>query len=436
MTCPRHSRDDSDGEGSTRRSFLRAAVATGGATALSACTDLELDGSDPTETRTVPRGAEDPDSLPERQHAWAEYLARDRSGNTTLPQHQSMLLLRYTGDGPMAAEREAVERSFRTLERAFQRGTGGDRRAVAHEGLLFVVGYAPRWFDRFDANLPESLDLPHPAAMIDELDGNPEADDFDAVVHMGSGLASVLLSAEAALTGSVGRVNGVTVEGDLTAAFEVAERRTGFIGTGMPAEKYESEAIPGEAPLSMGFKSGLADNLATEAAVTIQSGPFAEGTTMQVSRLTHDLEAWYDRSREERVELMFSPHHDTEDVGEIGENLVDDSGIEESHVENLQVDAEEHGRVGHGQKIAAARDENFDTTILRRDFDDNEGPGLHFDSWQRGISEFVAVRQAMDGTDLDVEDPHSGILEFVDVEQRATYLMPPRSLRALPQPRP
>jgi hypothetical protein len=157
---------------------------------------------------------------------------------------------------------------------------------------------------------------------------------------------------------------------------------------------------------------------------------------MQVSRLTHDLESWYERSHEERVGLMFSPHHATDDVGEIGENLASDSGIEAHHAANLAADVEDHGMVGHGQKVAAARDEDFEPTILRRDFDDNEQPGLHFDSWQRGIGDFVAVRQAMDAPHLDVDDHHDGIREFIEVASRGTYLMPPRSLRSLPPPRP
>ena len=433
MTCGHHRNRDDDETGSTRRSLLRRAVAVGGASALAACTDLELDGR-PTETRSVPRGPEDPSTLPERQHAWGAYLARDRFGNTTLPRHQLLLLLQYAGDGPTAAERETVEGAFRTLERAFQRGTGGDRRAVAHEGLLFVVGYAPRWFDRFDADLPASLDLPPPDVVIEELDEDAEPDEYDAVVHLASDVASVLLSAERALTGAVDRVNGIPVEGDLTSSFSVAGRRTGFVGEGQPARNYDVEAIPENAPLSMGFKSGLTDNLATEDAVTIQSGPFAGGTTMQVSRLTHDLDAWYDRSEAERVGLMFSPHHDPDDVGDIGENLTDDSGVTEAHVEALGAAAEEHGMVGHGQKVAAARDDDFEPTILRRDFDANRGPGLHFDSWQRGIGEFVDVRREMNAKDIDIDDAHNGILEFIDVKTRGTYLMPPRSLRALPGP--
>lgn len=37
-------------------------------------------------------------------------------------------------------------------------------------------------------------------------------------------------------------------------------------------------------------------------------------------------------------------------------------------------------------------------------------------------------------TDVDAED--DGILDFIDVTNRATFLMPPRSLRALPAPQP
>jgi len=446
MPCPHANGDRPTDEqpGSSdrlsRRQMIRAAVAIGGASGLSACLTRERDATATPEEPAFPTGPSDLSALPERQHAWVDWLVRDRFGNTVLPQHQTILLLEYTGPTPPdEADRETVEAAFRTLERAFQRGAGDDDSAVQHEGLLFVVGYAPAYFDRFDADLPESLDLPPPDEVLDELgETAPTADDADAVVHLAAGFGSVLLAAEETLTGQREVVNGVDVAGTLTDYFEVTERRTGFFGRAQPAQRYDSDDIPDDAPLSMGYKSSFLDTLAPEDAVTIQEGPFAGGTTMQVSRLEHDLDAWYDRDHGEQIDRMFSPAHDEDSVGDVGANLAANSRVTEDIAERVDEDARESGVVGHGQKLAHARTDEFTPKILRRDFNATEAPGLHFDSWQRGIEDFLSVRRAMNGEHVDAEvDPEDdGILEFIEVTNRATFLMPPRSLRALPGPDP
>ncbi|MFB6075213.1 MAG: hypothetical protein ABEJ89_09390 [Haloarculaceae archaeon] len=424
----------------SRRQMIRAAVAIGGTSALSACLDRERDGTATPTERSFPQGPDDLSTLPERQHAWTDYLVRDRFGNTVLPQHHAILLLRYTGpEPPTQSDRESVESAFRTLERAYQRGTGGEPSVVQNEGLLFVVGYAPRYFDRFDAALPASVDLPPSDELLGTIgESEPTADDYDAAVHLASDRGSVLLAVEQALFGELETLNGVSVAGSLDPVFEVAERRTGFVGRDQPAQRYENDDIPDSAPLSMGFKSAYRDTLPSEDRITIRDGPFAGGTTMQVSRLEHDLEAWYDHDHGERTRRMFSPEHTSEDVGEVGEDLASSSGITEAIAERAERDAREEGVLGHGQKIARARDEEFNQRILRRDFDIADTPGLHFDAWQRTMDDFVQVRRAMngDGIDAEVDEADDGILSVITVTNRATYLMPPRSLRALPRPRP
>lgn len=119
-----------------RRQFVRSAVAIGGASALSACTEREGalldDGGERTTTGDAPafpRG--DADAVPDAQHEWNEYLVRDSAGNTMPPQHQLVLGLRYEGsEPPTEAERERVRGAFGTLDRAFQWGTGGDAAAT------------------------------------------------------------------------------------------------------------------------------------------------------------------------------------------------------------------------------------------------------------------------------------------------------------------
>ena len=58
----------------------------------------------------------------------------------------------------------------------------------------------------------------------------------------------------------------------------------------------------------MGFKSGFTKNQATEDDVTIADGPFAGGTTMQVSYMRLRLDSWYQVLNErERVARMYAP---------------------------------------------------------------------------------------------------------------------------------
>jgi hypothetical protein len=81
--------------------------------------------------------------------------------------------------------------------------------------------------------------------------------------------------------------------------------------------------------------------------------------------------------------------------------------------------------------------------ILRRDFDstDDGQAGLHFLALQRQISDFVKTREAMNGTDLTGQSAvgqrnNNGILQYMNVTNRGNYLLPPRSLRALPPANP
>ena len=125
---PRRSR------GVSRRDFVKAAVAIGGASALSACLGRE----DPD----LPGGPDDLSALPDRQHAWNDALATDDHGNHVPPRHHLLLYLDYAGDStPTDDDRDTVETALRSLERAYPRGT--DDGTV---GILFTVGYAPAHF--------------------------------------------------------------------------------------------------------------------------------------------------------------------------------------------------------------------------------------------------------------------------------------------------
>jgi hypothetical protein len=416
--------------GIDRREFLKAALVIGGTGALSACVAREGEVD-------VPRG--DPDALPERQFAWNEVLPTGPHGNVKIPNHQLILLLDYRAEGvPTAGDRETVEAALRSLERAYQWGAGDEFNPGSTRGLLSMLGYAPRYFDRFDADLPDGVGMQRPEAVIEELGEDADPDRADAVLLLSSDEVQVLLGAEQALRGGFDALNGVSVDAALTDVFEVVDRRTGFLGVGRPARNLDAD-VPEHSPTAMGYRSGFKDNQATEDAVAASIGAFADGTTFHLSRLTFDLDSWYDRDETDRVHRMFSPEHTPREVGEIGEHLGGRSRISQETAERTPEDAREHGTVGHTQKVARARDDEFEPTLLRRSegvSTDLPGPSMNFGSLQRYVEDFLDVRRAMNGVDVDadLEEEDDGIRGFVDVRSRGTYLIPPRSLRALPTP--
>lgn len=422
----------------SRRTFVKTAVAMGGSAAMAACMERE--------SPSLPRGS--PADRPGRQHAWNQTLRTDDHGNAVAPRHHVLLALTDPDGGtPTATERETVERALSTVDRAYPMGHDGDD---GHRvGLLSTVGYSRAYFDRFDEGLPASVDLPPPEPLAPFED--PDPDEPDVAVHLASDYGSVVLGAEGALRGESDELNGVTVEATLTEVLSVADRRTGFVGAGLPAANQDVEGIPDskpvdeDAPLYMGFKSGFTKNQATEDRVTIETGPFAEGATQHVSKLRLHLRQWYEQdSRFHREATMFCPVHADEDlIDGVGTNLGDSSKMTElacpAHTDDH---AKEFGTVGHSQKTARARDDDG-PIILRRDFDstDDDQATLHFVALQERIADFVETREQMNGTDVAEsgvvgQRSNNGILQYITVEQRGNFLIPPREHRALPTPIP
>ncbi|QAU11788.1 Tat pathway signal protein [Halorubrum sp. BOL3-1] len=423
-----------------RREFAKAAVALGGTAALSACLGRDGDPSgdavDGGPLDGVPAG--DPGDAPERQHAWNDALDRDDAGNAVPPTHH---VLRYADvdreDVTRAAARERLEAALTDLERAFDRSPAG---------LLFTVGYSPSYFDRLSGSLPEPVDLPAPRPLTGLED--PSFDEADALVHLAADEPAAVLAADEALFGAATAANGVAVT-DASDLFDPVDRRTGFIGSGLPREHRDVDGIPDDAPipegakLFMGFSNGFAESQATEDRVTIEAGAFAGGTTQQVSTLRTQLDAWWSQeSHAQRVAKLFSPTHaDEERVGEHGERLGNDPAVADLP-EDAVAYAREEGVVGHAQKAARAR-ENGEPRLLRRDFPTTDGDhtGIHFLTLQESIGDFVAVRDAMTGADIADETGvgsriNNGILQYVFVRSRGNFLVPPRALRALPDPNP
>ncbi|HET7324481.1 MAG TPA: Tat pathway signal protein [Halococcus sp.] len=416
--------------GLSRRAFVKAAVAIGGSAALSACVARES-------APDLPQGPSDLSTLPTRQHAWNEFLARGDHGNHLPPRHRVLLYLRYTGETPNENDRRTVEKALRNVERAYPH---------SHDGLLVTISYSPAYFERFDASLPESVDLQKPKALTPFED--PKLDTPDTVIHLASDYGQVVLGAEEALMGKKGELNGVKIDANLDGIFERIDRRTGFVGDGLPAENQDisgipdSEPVPEDAPLYMGFKSGFDKDQATENDVTIGTGPFSGGTTQQISTIKLHLDQWYEQdSRYQRVAKMFCPAHAASGrVEGDGDNLGQSSGMDQCPP--AKQSARQSGVVGHSQKTARAR-KNDRPIILRRDFDSTDGDEatLHFLSLQQKIGDFTKTRDAMNGTDLAANSAlgtknNNGILQYMTVTRRGNYFLPPRKLRALPPANP
>ena len=418
-----------------RRDILKTCLAAGGVASLAAC--IEQEG-----TLNIPAGFEDLSAVPERQFAWNDYMALDLFENTTFPVHQLILIFDYEGDFPPSTDdKDAVARTFDSLDIALQRGNGGEDPYSADgrvmPGLLYMFGYSHSYFDGFDE------ELSHPFYSPEELlertgETDPIPDDFDAALVLTSDHVQVLLTVEMAILGNLDTINDVKMKGSFDGVFALSERRTGFVGPNVTNRKLENDDIPNRSPMAMGFVSGFADNQARESRVSIDEGPFENGSLLQISQLELNLEEWYDLPHSDRIELMFSPDHTSEDVGEIGQLLSADSGLTKEMEEALD-EHKRDGRVGHTQKLALSRDENFEPKILRRSEALSTGdphPGMNFTSLQRDLEDFVEVRNAMDADQFEenVDIEENGILNYHEVNRRATFLVPPRSKIALPSP--
>ena len=401
-----------------RRAVLRGLVAAGGTSALAACVDLQGNPD-------IPHG--DPTNRPARQHAWNDLLTTDEHGNPLLPEQHVFLSISYDGDD-REGDRSVLEDALTDLETAYE---------ASNEGLLFTVGYSPAYFERFDD--PIEADVPRPQRLV--ASENIATDESDIFIHLASDHPSVVLEVREALFGDHD-ANGVEIT-NLAGLFSLENRRSGFIGPGLPADRGNLLGIPengvdSDAPTFMGFRAGFKQNQATENRVTLQDGRFAGGTTQHVERLRHVLDEWVDRPLSGQVARLFSSELDPDDVGDMGEKLTDHNGVETINFDELRRRAEEHGVVGHAEKLSQFREDGR-PPIIRRDVNsaDNGEAATLFIGLQREFSDYKKLRLAMEGETL-VEDGvvgerrENGILQYIRTRERANFLIPPRELRALP----
>ncbi len=382
-------------------------------------------GALPTVSNAVPEVAlgGQPAGLPPRQHAWSASLAVDDVGNPIAPRFDRLLFFDVRGR-PTPGYALLLEASLRTLERLYHWGPAG---------LLFTVGWGPAYFDRV-----LGVGSPIPSATGLSSFESPAIDDYHLCLHLACDDERRLAAVEAALLHGE-RLHGAKGSLQITDALRWRETRTGFVGTGLAAAHQDVSGIPPgapvapQSPLFMGFKSGLRKNQATESYVTIPNGPFAGGTTMQVSYMRLRLDGWYrDLSYGERVARMYSPETTPQEVTQFTTDA-------ESEPNLINQAIQSYGVIGHSQTSALAR-VNGKPRIIRRDFNTVDGghAGLHFVSVQRSIDDFVVTRNAMNASGAHLQNraitdtANNGINEFISVLRRANYMLPPRAKRSFP----
>lgn len=360
---------------------------------------------------------------PGRQHEWDGLLRRDAAGNRLPPRHQRLLLCTLASD-PTPERAWQAEAALRRVERAAGPGP---------RGVLIVVGWGPSWFRRIGIASP----VPDAVALNDaEV---PRIDDPICVLHLGSDDEALLDRVDRALFAGT-TLRGADGPTDLRDLLRVTERRTGFVGAGLPEQHREGvvglpqdQPLPRKTPMYMGFQSGLKRNQATEEDVTIGSGRWAGGTTMHVSSIALALDSWY-RSLDDRgrVRRMFAADTTPAKVRRNPRGINHPADVDVAKV------ADEQSVVGHAEAAAAAR-RNGRPVILRRDFNSADGGAarVHFVALQSSIEDFVATRRAMDarkavGHGTVGVHINNGITEWMTVESRANLLVPPRRDRICP----
>jgi hypothetical protein len=404
----------------SRRSALARLGAVAGTLGLSGCAQFLGSASDSgTDLPPNPHA----DGLPTRQFAQSEYLPIDAAGNDLQARYRRILLLNLDVD-PSAEAARTIERGMRTVEAAYD---------WHPEGLFHVLGWGTAYFRRLGKLGAAPISKPQVLSRTDD----PALLEFDAVLVLESDVPSHLTAVENAMFRTGGTLNGEPVEHPLGDVFTVAEVRTGFLGEGLPGRHADVEGIPAGAlsqddPTFMGFFSDRQGTQASEEFVTIPDGRFAGGTTLHAAHLTQNLDTWWEGLDDAgRVARMFSPEFDPSDIPNFDSNVPFTDAVRD-HAREFDV-------VGHHEKVAQVRRDG-EPIILRRDFNTTDGDhaGVHFLSFQRQLDHFRATRRAMNGwyvrddSQAITDRENNGILNFIDVQSRANFYVPPRDKRALP----
>ena len=454
--------------GLTRRQVLAGAAASAlGAAGIYELVD-QLSGEAPTRPAGTPR--------PSEQHLLDSVaVIVDNDVEVVIPPlHHQLVTATVRTDDLRAAQRELNE-ALGELDRRYE---------PTPAGLGVTVGWGLPYFQR---RVPEAWAAHAPrdrrARKLALLPAIRFPSDPEETVLEENDVAVLLRSDSSDHLADAARL----LFDDL-AVFEVTSIRKGFVGGGfggrrsLPKKVAVAAGVPGadlipdSAQLFLGFTSTQKDALGPRRIVNFETlglvdlGPrsyFREGTSMHVSHLFEDLEAWYlNFDFRERVDTAFRPGLKVRTRVE----TVRQGPRDIEHTAGVKRDFHRQGRIGHAASIqTSSRLEHQhvaeDGTVYERgtaipqraDFNTLDSPfawssrpgiddvqagpraGLHFVVFNPTSDDFHRNRLAMDGVlpdgtrlPLAARDRNQGFNAVLRTTHRQNFLVPPRRHRSFP----
>jgi hypothetical protein len=400
------------------------------------------------------------------------------------PLHMQVVTLELTAGESRAdlrAARAALEEAIAAVERRYP---------PTPAGVGVTLAWGLPYFDRFVPDLARThLPVDRRAS---KAAGRKVGALLDAIRFPSDPDAAILERNDAALllrSDSLDRIADAShtlVNGlDL---WRPTSNRRGFAGggfdgaTALPRRMALAAGVPGaqlipeQAELFLGFTSTQKAGLGPGRIANLETlgysdggpaGYFTGGTTMHLSHIFEDLEAWYlGLDFNQRVATLFQPDKKTppgtltvrqgpEDVATIAENRRDYRrfrGI--GHSAAIQTASrlrdDVHGADGTVYRAGTAVPQRADANTLDNPFFWSARPeidgmasgaaaGVHFVVFHPTSDDFARTRRAMDGvfTDgtripLERGDPGQGINSVLTTTHRQNFLVPPRRRRSFP----
>jgi hypothetical protein len=416
-----------------------------------------------------------PGGYPVGQYQVADYGMRvqpdpESAVVVSIPPLWNLVITATLTHAPGVREQQRLEAALRAVEAAYSYSPAGVFALVAY-GLPYFHSYIrPQVFEThlpYMADTPDAADAKGMPVLVDAIrfPSDPPSmvlEANDIVFHLRSDTLDHLLDVQRALLEGSGKLAGRPApSANVADLFHVTSKRTGFVGAGLPRRMAEqarlkvAPLIPDSAPLFMGFTSSQQAGQAKEVAVSFDGRPdplvpplttahpthyFAGGTTLHLSHLIEDLDAWYTFSYDERVARMF--HFDA--PAPAGRVAVQTMWINPNTTE---LDAQQRGVIGHNEAVQrGSRTREGQALQLRVDFNTLDAmdvedqstatPGVHFLAFTPGSPIFHRSRLGMDDPELatrhGVEAKANGINAFIRATRRQNFLVPPRVHRAFP----
>jgi hypothetical protein len=478
--------------GLTRREFITRAAAVGFIAGspydridqLIDATRRRLQSSDPAHSQKH--------TLPLEQHLFRD-VSREVDNDTlvTVPPLHHMAV---TANLTVPITTSALQEAQGTLESTLEGMEHSGQLTFTPSGLGLAVAWGLPYFEALPAPLSEAwlpVDLVPSQSTgrttLALLDAITFASDPSGTILEQNDMAFVIASDhldhvktafDTLFNGEVGQLMTVTsirrgfVDGAAVGSGRRSLTKTMALEAAIPGAK----SIPDSAELFLGFTStqhaalgpSMIANFEALPGVTDQwpNGYFAHGTTMHLSHIFEDLEAWYGANPQQRAGFAFRPQAEAKVTAQ---TLTLPEGRDHvASFDRVESDFSRYGFIGHSSsmqptsRLSGPVVDNYGTTYptgtavaQRADFNTLDNPfayssdtaiahvssdpaaGLHFVVFMPTSSSFNVLRQAMDGQygsnpPLGPGTVHGPFNQVLQTTHRQNFLVPPRAHRSFP----